>query len=397
MSDISVSDEPFVVRDAGHKGKGCFASRDIKAGETVLATYTPIVWKDGNRDWDRRVDTFIDLYDNLEEHEKQEWAALNSRHSCGAVERYNESLTRQRPDGSYLTEEQRRRFISLFLAADTNSFETADFNMNGRADDREDSVALFLKASRFNHSCDPNVTYICYTKRNRWVGRATRDIAKGEELFISYVPTHDLRKDRLVMTNQAWNFNCDCAKCGERLDTYTASLQTARDLATGVGGGRSRPPTYEDDADAMARQVHDRIELLKRIVSQGGETYEDQCRRRELTFAVWDAAVFHRNWFLYWRDRGAQKSEEAIKHLGLDRDCCVEALEAARAAWPVGHEIIKTLETDLRVAGLLWENTHAANDSSGESTSGDSASEDDDTVEIETGAARPGALGAGHS
>lgn len=158
MSDISVSDEPFVVRDADHRGKGCFASRDIKAGETVLVTYTSIVWKDGTRDWDKRVDTFIDLYNNLEEHEKQEWAALDLQHSSGAVKLYNRSLRRQRPDGSYLTEKQRRGFISLFLAADTNSFETADFTEDGTADSMGDSIALFPKASRFNHSV--SVSYI---------------------------------------------------------------------------------------------------------------------------------------------------------------------------------------------------------------------------------------------
>lgn len=159
MSDISVSDEPFVVRDAGHKGNGCFASRGIKAGETVLVTYTSIVWKDGNRDWDQRVDTFIDIYNNLEEYEKQEWAVLDLRYSSGAVKQYDKSLRRQRPDGSYLNKEQRRRFIFLFLAADTNSFETADFTADGTADSTGDSVALFPRASRFNHSVSVSYRY----------------------------------------------------------------------------------------------------------------------------------------------------------------------------------------------------------------------------------------------
>lgn len=159
MSDISVSDEPFVVRDAGHKGKGCFASRDIKAGETVLVAYTSIVWKDDARDWDERVDTFIDLYNNLEEHEKQEWAALSFQHISGSVKEYDKSLRRQRPDGSYLTEKQRMRFISLFLAADTNSFETAESTPDGTADSIAYSVAIFPKASMFNHSV--SVSYSC--------------------------------------------------------------------------------------------------------------------------------------------------------------------------------------------------------------------------------------------
>lgn len=107
----------------------------------------------------------------------------------------------------------------------------------------------------------------------------------GEELLITYIPMHDTKQDRLAETNQAWKFDCDCAKCSEGPDTYTASLQTARDIAIGVEPGRSKPPVYDDDVDAMARQAHTRIELLTEIVSQGGGTYDDKCRRRELTFA----------------------------------------------------------------------------------------------------------------
>ncbi|KAI1185443.1 hypothetical protein F5B17DRAFT_432545 [Nemania serpens] len=376
MSDISVSDEPFVVRDAGHKGKGCFASRDIKAGETVLVAYTSIVWKDDARDWDERVDTFIDLYNNLEEHEKQEWAALSFQHISGSVKEYDKSLRRQRPDGSYLTEKQRMRFISLFLAADTNSFETAESTPDGTADSIAYSVAIFPKASMFNHSCDPNVSYACSTKKNRWVGRARRDIAMGEELLIAYAPMHDTKRDRLAETKQAWNFDCHCAKCDEGLDAYTASLQTARDIAIGAELGRSKPPTFEDDVDAMARKAHNRIELLTEIVSQGVDTYDGKCRRRELTFALWDAVMFHRHWFMYLRDRGDQDGEEALKHSRLDRDYCVKALEAARAAWPVGHEIIKALEKDLRIANRLRKETNTVVEGSGDADLGNGGSGD---------------------
>ena len=80
--------------------------------------------------------------------------------------------------------------------------------------------ALFPTAARLNHSCCPNLFPHCEETANGKVHywfHATRDIAEGEELFISYtVPypgihclTHETRNQHL----SRWAFQCKCTAC----------------------------------------------------------------------------------------------------------------------------------------------------------------------------------------
>jgi hypothetical protein len=67
---------------------------------------------------------------------------------------------------------------------------------------------IFLKSSRFNHACPEfrNCSYIYDETKDMLITRACRDIAKGQELTISYAsqPNH-LFDD--------YGFFCDCPAC----------------------------------------------------------------------------------------------------------------------------------------------------------------------------------------
>jgi len=73
-------------------------------------------------------------------------------------------------------------------------------------------MALFVAASRFNHSCAPNV--YADADRNECVIRALRDIKKGEEVCVSYVPVSDCLETRRKKL-QAYGFECKCKRCQE--------------------------------------------------------------------------------------------------------------------------------------------------------------------------------------
>ncbi|KAI0869952.1 hypothetical protein GGS24DRAFT_511376 [Hypoxylon argillaceum] len=348
MSDISVSDDPFEVRDAGNgKGLGCFATRDIKAGETVLVTYTPITWTE-SRQLHERVDGYIDVYNRLDEYEKQGWAALAGRENSSLIKPYAESLTRQRPDGSFLTKEQQETFVNLLIALENNCFDLEQDD-----DDSEQTrCGLFLKASRFNHSCDPNVTYVTNDTRARWVGRATRDISAGDELLISYVPTHRPTEQRQKTTQNSWGFLCDCPKCSEGLDTYTTSLLKARDITSGIEPGKTHPPAYRNDIVETEGRIRTRIKLLRETVAEVGDTEESKWRRRQLAFALWDASEFHRMWFMHWGENG--DPEQASIHITQDREYCLEALSMAKAAWPKTNEMLQFAEKNAQISNFYW-------------------------------------------
>ncbi|USP76303.1 hypothetical protein yc1106_03577 [Curvularia clavata] len=71
-------------------------------------------------------------------------------------------------------------------------------------------------ASYFNHSCGPNI------EKNRegriWYFRAGRDIARGDELCITYLSGEERklsRGQRMLRLSKTWGFECGCERCEE--------------------------------------------------------------------------------------------------------------------------------------------------------------------------------------
>jgi hypothetical protein len=69
-------------------------------------------------------------------------------------------------------------------------------------------------ASYFNHSCGPNIE----KKREGriWYFRAGRDIAKGQELCITYLSGEERklsRGQRMLRLKKTWGFDCACERC----------------------------------------------------------------------------------------------------------------------------------------------------------------------------------------
>ncbi|KAI1419940.1 hypothetical protein F5Y12DRAFT_720131 [Xylaria sp. FL1777] len=325
MAHNLTTDEPFEVRDAGTgRGLGCFATRDIKPGEVVLVDYTSIHW-------------------------------VNNIHCPDFVEEYRRGLRLGRPDGTYLEEEKQDEYLRLIQAADSNAYGTS----------KTTEDALFLRASRFNHSCDPNLSYEVFEGTYRWVGRASRHIAKGEEILVTYLANHSRREERAKLAREVWGFSCDCPKCNDGIDTYTASLIRARNAANAFEPEKTEPPPiFVDDLEAMAERLKFRTELLREIVGSQKHHHEDPSRRRELTFGLYDAAIFHRDYWGYWMgqddnddatDGGKARTQEAIKHIALDREYSSEAAFWAKTAWPDTDEMVHLLAKEARKVEKAWE------------------------------------------
>jgi hypothetical protein len=72
---------------------------------------------------------------------------------------------------------------------------------------------LFLLPSYFNHSCDENAIHICFGDVIAFFAR--KDIAAGEEIFVTYynqVPDYHGRQNTFRVF---WGFNCRCSWCQE--------------------------------------------------------------------------------------------------------------------------------------------------------------------------------------
>ncbi|KAH8646737.1 hypothetical protein BX600DRAFT_476855 [Xylariales sp. PMI_506] len=76
---------------------------------------------------------------------------------------------------------------------------------------------LWPSASYFNHSCQPNVGKQRIGRS--WVFTASRDIASGEELCITYLGGDEKaldRPSRMEKLKQTWGFDCGCERCSEK-------------------------------------------------------------------------------------------------------------------------------------------------------------------------------------
>jgi len=72
---------------------------------------------------------------------------------------------------------------------------------------------VYTRISRVNHSCAPNCAHSYDSGRGVGQIRALRDIAVGEELYISYTELRAPRRVRQQHLRQMYNFECSCDVC----------------------------------------------------------------------------------------------------------------------------------------------------------------------------------------
>ncbi|KAJ4354350.1 SET domain-containing protein 5 [Didymosphaeria variabile] len=91
------------------------------------------------------------------------------------------------------------------------------------------SLGLFPKGARINHSCRPNTSQYWDSQLGRRVVYANRRIEEGEEIFATYIPllhSHEARQRRL----DQYGFKCTCDACALERDARHASDQRRQDL-----------------------------------------------------------------------------------------------------------------------------------------------------------------------
>ncbi|KAH6874895.1 hypothetical protein B0T10DRAFT_567011 [Thelonectria olida] len=92
----------------------------------------------------------------------------------------------------------------------------------------ESRMGIFLSISRMNHACNNNAHAAWNSKSQKMAVHACRDIAKGEEICISYLGRHadipSIRKIRQDVLLSERNFVCSCSLC-----TLPPALQAESD------------------------------------------------------------------------------------------------------------------------------------------------------------------------
>jgi hypothetical protein len=105
-------------------------------------------------------------------------------------------------------------------------------------------AGIFLKGSRFNSSCIPNINN-CWNEENQIiVFHALKSIAAGEELCISYGQTLAPRATRRMELQTKFGFECRCAACSLSGNEQVASdrrRSAAKKLFDEIGRCGSQP------------------------------------------------------------------------------------------------------------------------------------------------------------
>ncbi|KAI1129945.1 hypothetical protein F5Y10DRAFT_276455 [Nemania abortiva] len=321
MSNLSVDEDydwPYEAREtADGKGQGAFATRNIEAGEIILVDSTSIFVNRGNVVKD--ADQTIEIYKTLEQDKKVEWDNL-----------FSFIFGRLKPDGSRIYGDQEGAYSKVL-----RQFLSNDFAVPG---DSGDQAALFFRAARFNHSCDPNTRYDAESVEGHWIARAARRIKEGEELLVSYIPNYYGVEERRKST-RSWDFICMCPRCVGGPDDYTASLEEARDLANGIepDGDRVRP-TFREGPRDVESYLRRRLRLLREIHKAERAADKEISQQKELVFALWDIIDFHQETAKILYDMNETHTPASLAHLSRGQEATEEALKLARRVWPEGHQ-----------------------------------------------------------
>ena len=166
----------FILGDAGAKGRGLFATRDIGQAEVILIEH-PILSIENDMNDNLKQEKLFKEFLKLPEDKREEILKLHD--VCGEYSSPEEKL------------------LNIFL---TNSVAT--FLPGERATAMS---SLHMKTSYINHSCNPNCCWAPEDKPYITV-LSLVPIKAGEELTVSYVPV-------------SWFDRGNCPKRRERLFT----------------------------------------------------------------------------------------------------------------------------------------------------------------------------------
>lgn len=220
--DYATFTKNVTIRPSSKKGRGLFATKNIKAGELVLVekafsvAFASELGSETHMILNLNTNTGrIGAHANL--HNQLVQKMLNNPNQAQRMLAlfdggYSPKCTPQIIDGKMVIDTFQVAAImdhNCFGCAETR---TADALSAAKASDRDEkSVGVWTVASYFNHACDSNA-------HRSFMGdmiivRAAKDIKNGDEIFIAYrAPGFD--NDATVeQLQKSWKFRCDCSIC----------------------------------------------------------------------------------------------------------------------------------------------------------------------------------------
>ncbi|KAF9975669.1 hypothetical protein BGZ65_008152 [Modicella reniformis] len=180
----------YIVKDAPGKGRGMFATRDIKRG-TCIISESPLVYFYNTGPADT-----IQAVNDMSKKNKKYFLALRNSH----------------PE----------------LPQDIGIIKTNALPLGCESLD----CAVFRVISRINHSCALNVKHSWNAKLKKETIFATEDIPAGSEIVTDYLSLLMTREERLKRLAASFGFTCQCKYCAsESSEEYDAAVNRIKECS----------------------------------------------------------------------------------------------------------------------------------------------------------------------
>ena len=264
------------------KGIGCIALKDIPAGSLVIRE-VPALYV--TPDLDGHAET-IRAFAEMEPQDQSELLRLFNLYSKPETE-WSESMRKELKDieedagDLEVAEVSRETGMRVWQIWLTNAYD------NG----------VFLRLSRFNHSCRPNTEYFWNTDLEVWAQdvRTVREVRAGEELTVCYRSFWPGNRKERRRDMSYYGFDCCCEGCDvteEEEEEENQACEQFRQLQLKIQrlpAERSRKDLEEEltclkDMFTLCRQIKT-ISLkntLSIIVEEGFEISLELCEQEDL-------------------------------------------------------------------------------------------------------------------
>ncbi|KAL2061305.1 hypothetical protein VTL71DRAFT_7578, partial [Oculimacula yallundae] len=175
-----------------------------------------------------------------------------------------------------LTGPQQRAYLELYGYASDDFKKLHHWEVLGELDRKVLAIYtanhwgrdVFQLASRFNHSCIPNIHNAYNATINKETFHAIRDIEAGEELTVSYIFGIHSRSERQAQLSK-WGFQCTCPVCEETVVGRNIENQYIQ-LATLIRDEEMSNPFTLSAEESLKRNV--RMAALMRSIGLVGKS-----------------------------------------------------------------------------------------------------------------------------
>ena len=247
------------------KGMGCIAIKDIKKGSLVLRESPQLVLTDQMvADYDNLDHAVIESFLEMSKEQQERYLELHNNYDVACIEDSDNWSDGMKNDY--------KAVMPTLMTFPNISLHWA-FEVWGIYKTNTFTDGVYLRMSRFNHSCQPNAEIFANQDANDATDvRALRNIKEGEEITICYTDSDKSlwsREERRAELKHVYNFDCNCEGCtmrDEQIQEENENIAAFREqVAKRESVEEKRKWADEDNQELRLNLIREEIDCVKQM------------------------------------------------------------------------------------------------------------------------------------